>query len=1099
MRNLIAVLLSILLMHAWPLHAADKVVLNFPALDMSKIAAEDAAPKSKPPRFAIARDVQFVPGKQGNWTETSDGRSTWRLQVNTPDAVHLNFGFSRFKLPESAQLLIRSNDGKGMLGPFTARDNSATGQLWTQILPGTAAEIELSVDTVERARIDLLLSRVGHGYRGFGFGGKLCKSGTCNMDVACLAGNDPWNEQRRSVAAITVGGTDTCTGALINNTRGDRRLLFATASHCVITGANVGQVLAYFNYESPSCRTPGSAASGQVVPKPNTTLAGLAFLAATDTIGSPFPGNVNTRSDWTLLELRADPDPIRFANLNLFWAGWDRDPPPTNCSQPFSPSATDGLCASIHHPSVHEKRITFVQTPMQRDDYRGGTGLVASQIHWRADWDPTPPILPNIINPPATLTPGVTEPGSSGSPLFNANRRLIGVLSGGASFCGVSPAGLNDQYGGLFHAWDGLGTPTTRVRDYLDPLGTNPTSLNGITQNASGAISALNVSKVGTGSGTVTSNPAGINCGATCSANFTTGTQVTLTATAAGGSTFAGWSGDCAGTGTCTVTMSQTRNATANFTGGGGGSTVLQNGVPVSGLSGALGSNLNFTIPIPAGASNLVIRTAGGSGDPDLFVRFGQAPTTTTFDCRSELVGPTEQCTFATPSAGTYHVLILGFTAYSGVTLTATWQVTQQNQALAVSKIGSGGGTVTSNPAGINCGATCSASFASGTVVALSAAAAGGSAFIGWAGCDSTSGASCSVTMNAARNVSATFNLSGGGGTVLQNGVPLSNLSGAQLSSSAFTVVVPSGAQNLVIRTSGGSGDPDLYVRFGAPATTATFNCSSTSTTPTEQCTFAVPSAGTHHILIYGFGAYSGLTLTASWQTAGGTLAEPVAVVNLPLTTGTACAAFYSVKTFGNPGIVPGVTATEITLEGNDRRLVGGLIMKGNVLRSGAFAGVTVPATPGRAVQLAPIAFWLPPDLGAATLEVVTGNTTLSSVRLPARSGAQVIPPILLGDRGGFFSVRLTPDTLAQFGDRPFAIELGVKFLDNTSAFFDSGTVVGGVIDGNNPTEVSFCMAISQNVKIRTLGFPTYGDGVTGQFFTIRNPQDVVVFDSRNP
>jgi len=129
----------------------------------------------------------------------------------------------------------------------------------------------------------------------------------------------------------------------------------------------------------------------------------------------------------------------------------------------------------------------------------------------------------------------------------------------------------------------------------------------------------------------------------------------------------------------------------------------------------------------------------------------------------------------------------------------------------------------------------------------------------------------------------------------------------------------------------------------------------------------------------------------------------------------------------------------------------------------------------------------------------VTGNTTLSSVRLPARSGAQVIPPILLGDRGGYFSVRLTPDTQAQFGDRPFAIELGVKFLDNTSAFFDSGTVVGGVIDGNNPTEVSFCMAVSQNVKIRTLGFPTYGDGVTGQYFTIRNPQDVVVFDSRNP
>ena len=420
--------------------------------------------------------------------------------------------------------------------------------------------------------------------------------------------------------------------------------------------------------------------------------------------------------------------------------------------------------------------------------------------------------------------------------------------------------------------------------------------------------------------------------------------------------------------------------------------------------------------------------------------------------------------------------------------------------ALTVAKAGTGSGTVTSSPTGINCGATCSASYAAGTSVVLTASAASGSSFAGWSGDCTGTQSTCTVSVSQARNATATFNTQSAGTTVLQNGVAVTGLSGAQGSSLAFTIPIPAGARNLAVRTSGGTGDPDLLVRFGQAPTATTFDCLSEAVGTTEQCLFATPTTGTYHVLIRGFAAYSGLTLTASWQPAGGgNSAEPVAVVNLPLTTGTACAAFYSVKTFGNPGVVPGVTATEITLEGTDRRLVGGLIMKGNVLRSGVFAGVTVPPTPGRAVQLAPIAFWLPPDLGAATLEVVTGNTTLSSVRLPARSGAQVIPPILLGDRGGFFSVRLTPDTLAQFGDRPFAIELGVKFLDNTSAFFDSGTVVGGVIDGNNPTEVSFCMAISQNVKIRTLGFPTYGDGVTGQFFTIRNPQDVVVFDSRNP
>ena len=75
-------------------------------------------------------------------------------------------------------------------------------------------------------------------------------------------------------------------------------------------------------------------------------------------------------------------------------------------------------------------------------------------VHWTANWDPTPPLLPNIQPLPASLPPSVTEGGSSGSPLYNAEQRLIGVLSGGASFCGVSADGLNDQYGGLFHAWE---------------------------------------------------------------------------------------------------------------------------------------------------------------------------------------------------------------------------------------------------------------------------------------------------------------------------------------------------------------------------------------------------------------------------------------------------------------------------------------------------------------------------------------------------------------------------------------------------------------------------------------------------------------------
>ena len=107
--------------------------------------------------------------------------------------------------------------------------------------------------------------------------------------------------------------------------------------------------------------------------------------------------------------------------------------------------------------------------------------------------------------------------------------------------------------------------------------------------------------------------------------------------------------------------------------GGGTGGTALQNGVPVSNLSGASGSTKNYTVAIPAGARNLVIAISGGTGDADLYVKFGSAPTTSSYNCRPYLNGNNESCSFSTPSTGTYYVMVRGYSSYSGVTLKATW------------------------------------------------------------------------------------------------------------------------------------------------------------------------------------------------------------------------------------------------------------------------------------------------------------------------------------------------------------------------------------------------------------------------------------------
>ena len=107
--------------------------------------------------------------------------------------------------------------------------------------------------------------------------------------------------------------------------------------------------------------------------------------------------------------------------------------------------------------------------------------------------------------------------------------------------------------------------------------------------------------------------------------------------------------------------------------GGGGGGTVLENGTPVTNLSGAQSAELRYTMVVPAGASNLQFQISGGSGDADLYVRFGSAPTTSAYDCRPYLGGNNEICTFAAPQAGTYHVMLRGFSAFSGVTLRGSY------------------------------------------------------------------------------------------------------------------------------------------------------------------------------------------------------------------------------------------------------------------------------------------------------------------------------------------------------------------------------------------------------------------------------------------
>lgn len=132
-----------------------------------------------------------------------------------------------------------------------------------------------------------------------------------------------------------------------------------------------------------------------------------------------------------------------------------------------------------------------------------------------------------------------------------------------------------------------------------------------------------------------------------------------------------------AAAGTYTVTLSVTDNAGASATTSRsvttGASNTLQNGVARTGLAAATGAALSYTMVVPAGATNLRFAIAGGSGDADLYVKFGSAPTTSSYDCRPYIGGNSESCPIATARAGTYYVMVRGYAAFSGLSLTGSY------------------------------------------------------------------------------------------------------------------------------------------------------------------------------------------------------------------------------------------------------------------------------------------------------------------------------------------------------------------------------------------------------------------------------------------
>jgi lysyl endopeptidase len=401
----------------------------------------DALRGIKNRRIARGIPVSLNPERDGTWDWVSDGTRIWRLGIRGKGARALGLVFNRYFLEEGARLFLYDPMNKMVLGAYTSANNKSTAMLPVGYLPGEEVIIQLEVpmDLNDYGELQVGTVRFAYGpvfqdnslYDGY-FG----RSDTCNIDINCPQGDD-WQIAKGSVVRLI--NDELCTGVLLNNTSEDGKPYLLTAAHCVFDqfSGEYQQTVFYFNYESPSCSGPDGDA--------HYSISGATLVATGDTSENPRDAD---SLDFALLELSvAPPD-----SFMPHYAGWSRSKLPARHT------------VSIHHPRGDVKKISKdydpPETSYHEEDYLSD---LVKYSHWRIlQWDEA-----------------TTEGGSSGSPLFDQDQRVVGTLTGGAANC-VNP--INDYYTKFDYAWDYYDAPAKQLKHWLDPTGTGAMALNGLGQ-----------------------------------------------------------------------------------------------------------------------------------------------------------------------------------------------------------------------------------------------------------------------------------------------------------------------------------------------------------------------------------------------------------------------------------------------------------------------------------------------------------------------------------------------------------------------------------------------------------------------------------------
>ena len=429
-------------------------------------------------QFAYGFDVN-IDIKNVSLIDTLQYGILYRVGVKSNNAYSINIIFSNYFVPDGAKMFLYNEKQDVILGAYTSNNNKKDQIFATSPISGDKIFIEYFEPRFSEISGQVVIGKVSHDFIGITESYDKTQAGSCEVDVNCIEGED-WQDEKRAVCRLLFNGVYLCSGSLINNVERDGKAYLLTANHCISTQSDASSCVFYFNYEKPDCGF-GSGSLSQ-------SISGSYLRAAMSS------------SDFTLLELSRIP----YNSFNPYYAGWDRNETQT----------AGGV--GIHHPQGDVKKIsTFNIVPATSDCF-------FTNNFYKINWIQT-------IN-----GHGVTEGGSSGSPLFNSQGHIIGQLYG-AGLCSNTNCSdpYNDisNYGKFSVSWDSGTSSSTRLKDWLDPNNT-VTVLNGITACPSGISVNLNLNnEISSGTYNAANNIiASGNISSNAIVNFKAGNSIQLTA-----------------------------------------------------------------------------------------------------------------------------------------------------------------------------------------------------------------------------------------------------------------------------------------------------------------------------------------------------------------------------------------------------------------------------------------------------------------------------------------------------------------------------------------------------------------------------------------